>query len=754
MKEGYAGWGQLKVDENLNLFTNAKELFDKAGNVAEARVASYWAAFCYYRLHDPNQSQQILEPLFKACEVSKYHWLKARCLYLKSAIEFDLNEHSKAVDLALSCAEFAEKTNDKVGLLNAIGSLVEYYRYLGNYTKALSYIQRAFPLISSIAIDPVQGSRHFGFAASALATVGLYAAAEGYQEEAMRLTAKTRANPALSYAFLGAIKGKQGHFEGALREVETALEMTQSGWSDSAARDALAYALLQRGKIYQEMGKYDEAVTSLNRSIDLYEDLNYPTHLYQAHKIRLLCYIAQKNDELARVELPKTIDLLEDYRKQIREENNRRTFFDVEQSAYDIAIDFEFSRLNNQHQAFNYLTRARARSLQDLLKADTETFSRIHEPDVVIHDVSRPLSLSEITDQMPEEADVLQYAVLEESILVWVISSNRETVIRKESNRAQLTEKIARYLEIVSRANEHERDEELQLAKELFNLLISPIEPFLNKDKQVCIIPDKMLEYLPFAALVSPISGRYLADDFTLVRSPSPSVFLLSTHAASERAGRKSETLLIVGNPRFDRTAFPDLPDLPNARSEAEKAAAFYESAIPVFEREASPARVKDEIPRADVIHLAVHSALDEDVPLRSKLVLAKADSSGTNSVESSVLHAYEIHNLNLSRARLVVLSACETGAERYYGGEGMISLARPFIAAGVPLVVASFWPVDSAATERLMVAFHQSRKGQGMRTADALREAQRALIRSSDARFQRPYYWAAFAVIGGYANF
>ena len=150
-------------------------------------------------------------------------------------------------------------------------------------------------------------------------------------------------------------------------------------------------------------------------------------------------------------------------------------------------------------------------------------------------------------------------------------------------------------------------------------------------------------------------------------------------------------------------------------------------------------------MPRSDVVHLALHSVLDNDVPLNSKLLLS---GSGTESE----LHAYEVYRLGLERTRLVVLSSCQTGAERYYDGEGMASLARAFIAAGVPLVVASLWPVDSVATEKLMVLFHKERRQTS--TAVALANAQRAMLHDSQTRFQSPYYWAAFTLNGGYADF
>ena len=119
------------------------------------------------------------------------------------------------------------------------------------------------------------------------------------------------------------------------------------------------------------------------------------------------------------------------------------------------------------------------------------------------------------------------------------------------------------------------------------------------------------------------------------------------------------------------------------------------------------------------------------------------------------MLQAYEIYKLNLARARLVVLSACRTGIEKYYGGEGMVGLSRPFIAKRIPLVVASLWPVNSVTTADLMIRFHGYRKsGDGLPTAEALRQAQLEMLSGANSENRLPYHWAAFVTIGGYAHF
>src|SRR6185436_15838391 len=104
-------------------------------------------------------------------------------------------------------------------------------------------------------------------------------------------------------------------------------------------------------------------------------------------------------------------------------------------------------------------------------------------------------------------------------------------------------------------------------------------------------------------------------------------------------------------------------------------------------------------------------------------------------AADDSVLFAHDIYDLKLPRLRLAVLSACDTGAGRYFGGEGVMNMARPFLSAGVPLVVASLWPVESNATAKLMIKFHRLRNEQGFPVAKALQKAQLEMLQDADAR-------------------
>jgi CHAT domain-containing protein len=182
---------------------------------------------------------------------------------------------------------------------------------------------------------------------------------------------------------------------------------------------------------------------------------------------------------------------------------------------------------------------------------------------------------------------------------------------------------------------------------------------------------------------------------------------------------------------------------LPDAEQEATEIAALYPDSELLIEADATKGRFLDAAGAHDVVHFAGHAVSNDDYPGLSRLLLAGVGESARS------LFAHEIAAMHFDRTRLVVLAACRTSAGRIRRGEGVFSLARPFIAAGVPTVVASLWDVDDRASRALFVAFHRAlRRGEAV--TDALRTAQLGALADSDAVLRSPENWASFAVIGG----
>jgi CHAT domain-containing protein len=451
--------------------------------------------------------------------------------------------------------------------------------------------------------------------------------------------------------------------------------------------------------------------------------------------------------------LERVLALYENYRKSIQEESNRNSFFDQEQDIYDVAIDFARTRLNDSRRAFAYAELSRARSLRDAINRGWEMTAGAEYPDLKIEaDPSTP-GIEQIQRQMPDDAQLLEYAMLKDKLVIWLISKTAIEDRIAPVPLAELKERIDQYLALISQPPGKNDQLWREKAMELHDILIRPVEPLLDRRKQICVIPDKALTRLPFGAIVARSSGKLLIEDYRLSYASSADLFLDSTEKAKLKSSVVQERLLSVGNPRYDRRAFPSLDDLPSARREAIEIASFYTAPksppMTLVDAAATKSAILRGLKRADVAHLALHYAPDPWSPMLSRMPLA----SGTGNEKDGVLQMYELYRLKSLRPRLVMLSACQTRGEEYLGGEGAIGVSRPFEAAGIPLVVASLWPVATDATSDLMINFHRERKRAGRPTAEALRAAQLALL-SRAGDYSHPYYWAAFILVGGYSNY
>jgi CHAT domain-containing protein len=746
MKTGYQKYqGAAPTKEMIEVFAGAEKAFEEAGDGVEVNHARFWIAYCLLESLNSKQSLAQLTELAERYTKLNYRWLTMRATYAISSANYNLREYSKSIDYSLNSLALAEQVGDKIGEFNSLDLLTEYFRVINNYGQSLSSIVRSRRLVGCCAFNPIKMWRHYSIVAVALYSAGLYDAAIEYQQEALgrALASGDTSMICLSYAHLGLMQAKLGNYTEALNNARLGYEIASKHAEESQDRAMVAYSSLQLGHLYREANDCENALKNYSQSIEIYESLKYPTHVFQAHKGRLVCYLKDKDDALAQAELQKTVALMEDNRSTILEDDNRNKFFDVEQSIYDLAIGYVFQKAPDGREAFRYSEASRARSLLDHIEG------RNIDPTKLPHaKVFTPLSLVEIKQRLPPANQIVEYTVLEDKTLIWIINRDITEVRMASISRAELETRVRRYLQSISDRDYSPEDLGKQ-AKELFDLLIRPIEPWLDRQKQLNIVPDKVLNALPFNSLISSASGRLLVEDFAISYAPSAAVLVLVSPKAGRIDPRQPERILAVGNPRLDDVRYQSLPNLTDAEREVQQIWELYKRGNKLIGPDATRQRVLSELIGADVVHLAVHAIEEEQDEMHSRLVLAKSQiKSGDDDLE-----ARDIYQLKLRKTRLAVLSACETGSGHYYAGEGALSLARAFLVSGVPVVVSSLWPVDSQATAELMINLHKFRK-QGFSTVGALRQAQLEMLDSPENRFRHAYYWSAFSVFGGSEHF
>jgi CHAT domain-containing protein len=123
----------------------------------------------------------------------------------------------------------------------------------------------------------------------------------------------------------------------------------------------------------------------------------------------------------------------------------------------------------------------------------------------------------------------------------------------------------------------------------------------------------------------------------------------------------------------------------------------------------------------AAYVHFATHGQYSGYDVMRSHLVLAGGGRLNLARVVSP--------EFDLSRTRLVVLSACDSGlSEAARTPDEFLGLPGGFLEGGAAGVVSALWSINDASTARLFETFYRAHLGGDMPVAAALREAQRSL--------------------------
>jgi CHAT domain-containing protein len=726
---------ETEYEQAIKLYSTARSLFEGIDDTCDSIFAQIWVGISNRRIA-PKESLRILESLVPVLESKSYKYLLAMCLNGIGDAQFSRRELTKSLDSGNRAYETSEEIEDFNSMLRNLQFQVAMQQQLGEYNESLASIFRAFDFAKTFSPDPKEIWAYYHQSALNYYSLGHFRTALDFQTEAMQVAAETGLTlyKSRSYAQAGLILESLKKYDEAIKNVQLALGEGQKIKGHKSRLNLVANSTLSLAHLYKEQGDLTQALSYYDKAIELHRNLDIEIYLFQAHKGRLLTLIGLNDDTAAEHEMQTAVAMIEGYRPKISEEADRNAFFDLAQSVYDTAIDFSCSRLNSPQDAFGYAEASHARSLLELMKATSKVVRSGDKRGITLSSSTSPRSLSEIERALTNiRTQIIMYSVLDDRLIIWVVSGSGCESKERRITADALGEAVRGFVEAVR--DPRSSDQEVtKRATELYGLLIDPIEEFLDPGGDLCIVPDKVLNYLPFCSLVSPRTDKYFVQERAFALAPSSTVFLSCSDEARRRGGQTDERFLIVANPT---------QDLAPTEDEAREVSSLYKLPKSLIGPQATKSRVKSEMTEADVVEFASHYVPDPRSPMRSRLLLAKGREGDDEDLEAS-----EIYDMRLPRTRLVVLSACQTGVEQAYRGEGAIGMARPFIKAGVPTVVATLWPIEASASSALMTSFHRYRS-KGASTTDALRRAQTEMIETNE-RYRHPYYWAAFAAIGG----
>ena len=386
--------------------------------------------------------------------------------------------------------------------------------------------------------------------------------------------------------------------------------------------------------------------------------------------------------------------------------------------------------------AFEVAERARVRALADLM---SETHAR---PVEGVGTAPPALSRAAIASRLGPGEAMVEYLVGEQEAFGWLLTRDSLASFRLPAPRL-LDSDIRMFLALVA-ADDHEGIN--RLGRRLTAAILGPVTTQLGRLTRLIVVPDGILQRLPFSALVVPgAQDRYLAQRVTTSTVGSGSLLALLDRPASP--GR-APVFAVAGS----ADPAPGLiDDRGPGRAPLREAAGEVRDVVRLLRTEGAGGGVAmDEatetgfkaaaLDRYRIVHIAAHAVVDERMPRDSAVWLA---ADGAND---GALKAAEIAGLRFD-ADLVVLAACRTQLGRSLRGEGLLSLARSFTQAGAKAVVASLWDVGDRDTRRLMGMFY-SRLAGGVAPDEALRQAQAAAIGSGGPQAS-PRVWASFQLSG-----
>lgn len=382
------------------------------------------------------------------------------------------------------------------------------------------------------------------------------------------------------------------------------------------------------------------------------------------------------------------------------------------------------------------------------------------------------LLLSGVQALLDPDTQLLEYALGEQRSYLWVVSA---TDIRAFTlaPRADISAAARAVYDGVAAAATAAGPAAQAHRRTLSRLILEPAHAAITA-RRLIIVSSGALALVPFGALPPPAPAEAalamsanldtMLARYEIVHIPSATTLVGMRQLTATRP-RPGKTAVILADPIFEAAdtrarggsgpraarqpasgSGPSLPRLPFSRVEARAISAMRPGEITMFtDGQATRARVLGRaLEDYRVIHFATHGLVHPEIASLSSIVLSLVDETGRT--QDPFVRLADIYEMRLN-ADVVVLSACSTAAGKNVPGEGPIGLARAFMHAGAPRVVASLWQVNDSATAELMKRFYRGMWIDGLSAAAALRRAQQQL--AALPRWASPYFWAGFVLQG-----
>lgn len=707
----------------------------------------------------------------------KGYWLRGKANAEMMAGQYDqgLKHHQQALAIY-------RETGADVLLVEGLHDMGQLMLKLGDPISAQQFFEQAMELAQSLDLTSSVTNNQLALGDLQMRHLQLEQATVLYQQALQRAVESGETDLQINaHLRLAKVNIESQNYE----QAQTAVNAVLGNSKQQGNKPAQAAAKLLQADILRLTGKLDDSMTHYQLAESLARDVGDPDLLWQV-KFGL----GQSLDELGQKEsavdeLTAAVVLIESVRNRLREKRFRAGYLQDKRQVYTrlVRLQLELDRDDDafstaeQLRSFSFQQlsdpdlraadqepkivemRARIRQLQraleeertypsadqrqlaietfslELLAAEQQFQSAVDDQSARNYQAGNITSAEEARSHLQQGEALIEYVVGSDHIMMFVLTPQALHTAMATVTQKSLYSRIELLRDLLLERN---NDRWLLPAASLARNLLQPVikDGWLDQTQRLYLVPHDVLNYLPFATLMTGEStnAQTLVERFNLSYLPTA-------------ASLKMRVATIKNNSSVLSVA-PQRSRLRHAPEEASAIASLFEPNSKILSGEAATETAVRELAHSyQVLHLATHGYFNKLNPMLSGLEL-EAD-----SVNDGLLEVHEILELRLN-SDLVTLSACKTGMGSGFfneipAGDDFIGLTRAFLQAGSSSVLATLWEVDDRSTVDLMKDFYMHLEDTGVQgdKAVALAQAQRAL-RATDL-YRHPYYWAPFVLVG-----
>ncbi len=499
---------------------------------------------------------------------------------------------------------------------------------------------------------------------------------------------------------------------------------------------AISYAVGNLGKLYEQTGQWEDAQNLTQQALFAAQviDASDVAYLWQWQLGRLLKQQGKTPEAIAAY--TESVNNLRYLRSDLAaiSPDAQFDFRDEVEPVYRQLVDLLLQSEGNSASSSNNLQLART-TIESLQLAELENFFRSACLE------AKPQLIDQVVDREDPSAAVVYPIILPDRLETILKLPNQATlrhyVTKKPQNEVENTlELLQQYLKEPDRTNDVQK-----LSVQIYSWLIQPLEAELGKTqvKKLVFVLDGALRNIPMAVLYDEKQQKYLIEKYAIALTPGLQLL------APQPLQQDRLNALTAGLSQSRKVEGKEFPQLDNVLLELKQ----IESQVPRSEELVNQKFTKTNLQSQiksnsfNVVHMATHGQFSSN--LEETFILAwdrllkiddldnllrTNDSQGANDIE------------------LLVLSACQTATGDNRATLGLAGIA---VRAGARSTLATLWSVDDRSTAALMSEFYKQLANTNLTKAEALQQAQLALWNNKERDWKRPYFWAAYVLVGNW---